>query len=117
MQAHPLHPCVSIITHLVCAVDLTNNFFAIYHTSYFLLHFLLCLSVQRGESALQIAVRIGHLEVVKVLVQAYRDLHMENEIDQYYMDLADDHHHEHVVGYLSTEFPSLKRKVSHNSLH
>ena len=81
MQAHPLHPCVSIITHLVCAVDLINNFFTIYHTSY-------CIH-----------------------------MHMENEIDQYYMDLADDYHHEHVVGYLSSEFPSLKRKVSHNSLH
>ena len=78
---------------------------------------LLCLSVQDGESALQIAVHEGHLDVVKLLVQVYRDLHMESEIDQYYMDLADDHHHEHVVGYLSSEFPSLKRKVSHHSLH
>ena len=75
------------------------------------------LCVQRGESALQIAVRRGHLDVVKVLVQVYRDLHMESEIDQYYMDLADDHHHHHVVGYLSTEFPSLKQKVSRHSLH
>ena len=78
---------------------------------------LLCLSVQDGEPALRIAVCEGHLDVVKVLVQAYRDLHVESEIDQYYMDLADDHHHEHVVGYLSSEFPSLKRKVSHHSLH
>ena len=69
--------------------------------------------MQRGESALQIAVRKGHLDVVKVLVQVYRDLHMENEVDQYYMDLADDHHHEHLVEYLSSEFPTLKRKVSH----
>ena len=73
--------------------------------------------MQRGESALKIAVCEGYLEVVKVLVQVYRDLHMESEIDQYYMDLADDYHHEHVVGYLSSEFPSLKRKVSHHSLH
>ena len=71
----------------------------------------------RGESALQIAVRRGHLDVVKVLVQLYRDSHMESEVDQHYMDLADDHRHEHVVGYLSSEFPSLKRKVSHRSLH
>ena len=78
----------------------------------------LYLSVQRGESALQIAVRKGHLDVVKVLVQVYRDLHMENEVDQYYMDLADDHHHEHLVEYLSSEFPTLKRKVSHHcTLH
>ena len=55
--------------------------------------------------------------MVKVLVQVYRDSHMESEIDQYYMDLADDHHHEHVVGYLSSEFPSLRPKVSHHSLH
>ena len=75
----------------------------------------LCLSVQDGESALQIAVRKGHLDVVKVLVQVCRDLHMENEVDQYYMDLADDHHHEHLVEYLSSEFPTLKRKVSHRS--
>ena len=68
--------------------------------------------MQRGESALQIAVRKGHLDVVKVLVQVCRDLHMENEVDQYYMDLADDHHHEHLVEYLSSEFPTLKRKVS-----
>ena len=78
---------------------------------------LLCLSVQDGESALHIAVRRGHLDVVKVLVQVYRDLHTENEIDQYYMDLADNHHHEHVVRYFSSEFPSLKRKVSHHSLY
>ena len=78
---------------------------------------LLCLSLQRGESALQIAVHRGHLDVVKVLVQVYRDSHMESEIGQYYMDLADDHRHEHVVGYLCSEFPSLRRKVSHRSLH
>ena len=69
--------------------------------------------MQRGESALQIAVRKGHLDVVKVLVQVCRDLHMENEVGQYYMDLAEDHHHEHLVEYLSSEFPTLKRKVSH----
>ena len=84
---------------------------------YVVTHFLLCLSLQRGESALQIAVRRGHLDVVKVLVQVYRDSHMESEIGQYYMDLADDHNHEHVVGYLSSEFPSLKRKVSYHALH
>ena len=84
---------------------------------YFIAYFLLCLSVQDGESALQIAVCRGHLDVVKILVQAYRDLHMESEIDQYYMDLADDYNHDHVVGYLSSEFPSLKRKVCHHSLH
>ena len=77
----------------------------------------LSLSLQRGESALKIAVRRGHLDVVKVLVQVYRDSHMESEIGQYYMDLADDHNHEHVVGYLSSEFPSLKRKVSYHALH
>ena len=77
----------------------------------------LSLSVQNGESALNIAVRRGHLDVVKVLVQLYRDSHMESEVDQYYIDLADDHRHEHVVGYLSSEYPSLKRKVSHCSLH
>ena len=79
--------------------------------------FPLCLSVQRGESALQMAVRKGHLDVVKVLIQVYRDLHMENEVDQYYMDLADNHHHEHLVEYLSSEFPTLKRKVSLCSLY
>ena len=73
--------------------------------------------MQDGESALQMAVRKGHLDVVKVLVQVCRDLHMENEVDQYYMDLADDHHHEHLVEYLSSEFPTLKRKVSHRSLY
>ena len=78
---------------------------------------LLCLTVQRGKSALQIAVCEGNLDVVKVLVRVYQDSHMESEIDQYYMDLADDHDHEHVVGYLSSEFPSLRRKVSHRSLH
>ena len=72
--------------------------------------------MQDGESALQIAVRKGHLDVVKVLVQEYRDSHMEREVDQYYMDLADDYHQQHVVEYLSSEFPSLQRKVSHPSL-
>ena len=69
--------------------------------------------MQDGDSALQIAVRKGHLDMVKVLVQVYRDSHMESEVDQYYLDLADDYHHEHVVEYLSSEFPSLKRKVRH----
>ena len=123
-----LHPssslthCVYIITHLVCAFSLTNTLFTSYHSAPPLIPhvFYSCspyLSVQDGDSALQIAVRRGHLDVVKVLVQVYRDLHIESEIDQHYMDLADNHHHEHVVGYLSSEFPSLKRKVSHHSLH
>ena len=72
--------------------------------------------MQHGESALQIAVRKGHLDVVKVLVQVYRDLHMEREVDQYYLDLTDDYHHQQVVEYLSSEFPSLQRKVRHPSL-
>ena len=72
--------------------------------------------MQDGEPALQIAVRKGHLDVVKVLVQVYRDSHMEREVDQYYLDLAGDYHHKHVVEYLSSEFPSLQRKVSHPSL-
>ena len=123
MQAHPLHiNCVSILTHLVCAVDLTNlapptNSPPLSHFMCFVTPVLLCLAVQSGESALQIVVREGHLDVVKVFVQVYRDSHVESEIDQYYMDLADDHHHQHVVGYLSSEFPSLKQKVSHHSLH
>ena len=40
---------------------------------------LLCLSAQDGESALKIAVSEGHLDVVKLLVQLYRDSHMESE--------------------------------------
>ena len=69
--------------------------------------------MQHGQSALQIAVCKGHLDMVKILVQVYQDLHMEHEVDQYYMDLADDYHHQHVVEYFSTEFPSLKIKVSY----
>ena len=111
------------MTHLVCAVNLMNNLFTSYHSApphtscIFIPYFLFCLFVQDGESALQIAVCEGHLDVVKVLVQVYRDCHMESEIGQYYMDLAYDYGHEHVVGYLSSEFPSLKRKVCHHSLH
>ena len=75
-----------------------------------------CLFVQCGESALQIAVRRGHLDVVKVLVQVYRDSHMEREVDQHYMDLAGDYHREDVVEYLTSEFPSLNRKVRRPSL-
>ena len=109
--------CVYIITHLVCAVSLTNNLFTSYHSAPPLTPhvFYSCspyLSVQDGDSALQIAVRRGHLDVVKVLVQVYRDCHMESEVGQYYMDLAYDYGHGHVVGYLSSEFSSLKQKVS-----
>ena len=33
---------------------------------------------------------------------------MENEVDQYYMDLAEDHDHEHWwIEYLSNELPAL----------
>ena len=83
---------------------------------HFVIHSLLHVSVQRGEPALKIAVLKGRLDVVKVLVQVYRDLHMESGVDQHYMDLAHKHHHKHVVDYLSSEFPSLRRKVSHPSL-
>ena len=82
-----------------------------------IIHFSFCLSLKRGESALQIAVCRGHLDMVKVHVQVYRDFHMESEIDQYHVNLANYHHHEHVVEYLSHEFPSLKRKVICHSLY
>ena len=36
---------------------------------------------------------------------------MGHTVGQYHMDLAEDHHHEHLVEYLSSEFPTLKRKV------
>ena len=54
--------------------------------------------------------------MVKLLLQQYLDLDMENAVSQYYMDLAEDYHHEHLVEYFSSEFPSLKRKVSQCSL-
>ena len=41
---------------------------------------------------------------------------MESEIDRSYMDLAEDYQREDVVKYLSSEFPSLRRKVTHLSL-
>ena len=59
--------------------------------------------MQRGEFALQIAVCEEHLDVIKILVQVYRDCHMESEIGQSYMDLAYDYDHGHVMGYLSSE--------------
>ena len=74
---------------------------------------LLCLPVQHGESALQIAVQKGLLDMVKMLVQVYRELNLEHTVGQYHMDLAEDHHHEHLVEYLSSEFPTLKRKVGY----
>ena len=74
---------------------------------------LLCLPVQRGESALQLAVRQGYLDMVKVLIQVYREHSMEDIVGQDHMDLAEGHHHEHLVEYLSSEFPTLKRKVSY----
>ena len=49
--------------------------------------------------------------MVKMLVQVYRELCMDHTVGQYHMDLAEDHHHEHLVEYLSSEFPTLKRKV------
>ena len=53
------------------------------------------LCIQHGESALQIAVSRGHLHMVKILLQVYRELNMEHVVGQYHMDLAEDHHHEH----------------------
>ena len=67
--------------------------------------------MQHGESALQMAVREGHLDMVKMLVQVYRELNLDHNVGQYHMDLAEDHHHERLVEYLSSEFPTLKRKV------
>ena len=90
--------CVYIITHFVCAVSsqVPTPQQRPSHI-WFVTSLLFCLFVQCGESALQIAVSEGHLDVVKVLVQVCRDLHMESEIDQYYMDLADDRHIEHIL--------------------
>ena len=90
--------CVYITTHFVRAVSsqvptpqrLPSHI-------WFVTSPVFCLFVQCGEPALQIAVCEGHLDVVKVLVQVCRDLHMESEIDQYYMDLADDRHIEHIL--------------------
>ena len=65
----------------------------------------LCLPVQHGESALQIAIHKGHLDMVKILLLY--------EVDQYYVDLPEDQHRKHLVEYLSSEPPTLKRKVSH----
>ena len=48
---------------------------------------------------------------VKMLVQVYREINLDHTVGQYHMDLAEDHHHEHLVEYLSSEFPALKRKV------
>ena len=74
---------------------------------------LLCLPVQHGESALLMAVREGHLDMVKMLVQVCRELNLDHTVGQYHMDLAEDHHHEHLVEYLSSEFPTLNRKVGY----
>ena len=51
--------------------------------------------------------------MVKMLVQVYRELNLDHTVGQYHMDLAEDHHHEHLVEYLSSEFPTLKRKVGY----
>ena len=52
--------------------------------------------------------------MVKMLVQVYRELNLGHTVGQYHMDLAEDHHHEHLVEYLSREFPALKRKVGYD---
>ena len=59
--------------------------------------------MQRGEFALQIAVCEEQLDVIKILVQVYRDCHMESEIGQSYMDLTYDYDLWDMVGYLSSE--------------
>ena len=75
------------------------------------------LCMQYGECALHLAVREGHLDMLKLLLQLYQDSNMGKAVSQYHMDLAGDHHHEHVVDYLSSEFPNLKRKVREHYLH
>ena len=52
--------------------------------------------------------------MVKMLVQVYRELNLDHTVGQYHMDLAEDHHHEHLVEYLSSEFPTLKRMVGYD---
>ena len=51
--------------------------------------------------------------MVKMLVQVYQEINLDHTVGQYHMDLAEDHHHEHLVEYLSSEFPTLKRKVDY----
>ena len=76
-------------------------------------HCVFLLLAQYKETALHLAAREGHLNMVKFLVPWFGDrVYEKNFFRQTCRDLAEAEGHRHVVEYLDSDFPTLKAKVS-----
>ena len=71
------------------------------------------LCIQVKETALHLAARGGHLDMVKFLVPQFGvRVYEKNFFRQTCRDIAEQKGHQHVVEYLDSDFPTLKAKVS-----
>ena len=81
---------------------------------------MLCLSLQRGESAIQTAIRKGHVHLVELFIlfccERDSDADMSNMLILSSIDIAESLDHQPVLRYLFTEFPALKEKVCKQSI-
>ena len=76
-------------------------------------HCVFRLLAQYKNTALHLAARGGHLNMVKFLVPQFGvRVYEKNFFRQTCRDLAEAEGHQHVVEYLDSDFPILKAKVS-----
>lgn len=74
---------------------------------------VLLVLAQYKDTALHLAARGGHLNMVKFLVKQFEGrVYETNVFHQTCRDHAENKGHRHVVEYLDSEFPTLKAKVS-----
>ena len=75
--------------------------------------FLFFVYIQYKETALHLAAREGHLNMVKFLVSRFGErVHETNFFRETCRDIAKERGHRHVVEYLDRDVPTLKSKVS-----
>ena len=71
--------------------------------------------MQHKETALHLAAKKGHLDMVKYLVPQFGvRVYEKNFFRQTCRDLAATAGHQDVVHYLDSDFPTLKSKVRHS---
>ena len=76
-------------------------------------HCVFLLLAQYKNTALHLAARGGHLNMVKFLIPRFGDrIYEKNFFRQTCRDLAEAEGHQHVVEYLDSDIPTLKAKVS-----
>ena len=83
------------------------------YVSSLMYHCVFLFLAQYKETALHLAARGGHLNMVKFLVPRFGDrVHKKNFFRETCRDLAEAEGHRHAVEYLDSDFPTMKAKVS-----